>query len=90
MSLFVALTNNDLLDIIFQRAEITFTLFHIGDFRFTLIEEEDREMIQYRVSYGNNFNISVTFLGVDSRDWSRFEHLSSIFHVGKFRTVRIS
>jgi hypothetical protein len=68
MSLFVALTNVDLLDILFQRAEITFTLFHIDDFRFPLIEAEESDMIHYRARYGNNFDITLTLLAQDSRD----------------------
>jgi hypothetical protein len=66
MSLFVALTNIYLLDT-FQRTQIAFTLFHI-DFRFTLLEAEEGDLVHYRVTYGNTFDITVTVFGVDSRD----------------------
>jgi hypothetical protein len=68
MSLFMALTNNDILDILFQRTEIAFTLFHIGHFRFELISDDGMDVTHYRVSYRDGFAITVTCVGVDSRD----------------------
>jgi hypothetical protein len=51
MCLYVVLTDHGLLDILFQRTEIMYTLFYIDDFRFQLTEEEETDMVHYRVSW---------------------------------------
>jgi hypothetical protein len=79
MSFYVALTNVDLLDIIFQRAEVIFTLFHIDDFRFTFIGAEEGDTILYRVTYGNNFDITLTLFGVNSRDCGPDSNLDLVY-----------
>jgi hypothetical protein len=79
MSLFVALTNNDILDILFQRIEIAFTLFHIGDFRFELISDDGMDVLHYRVSYRDGFAITVTCVGVDSRDCGPSSNLDFVY-----------
>jgi hypothetical protein len=64
----------------FQRAEIAFTLFHIDDdFRFEFLSDDGRDILHYRVSYRDDFAITVTCVGVDSRDCGPCSNLVPLY-----------
>jgi hypothetical protein len=79
VSLLVALTDDDILNILFQRTEIAFTLFHIDDFRFELESDDGMDILHYRVSYRDDVAITVTCIGVDSRDCGPCSNLDFVY-----------
>ena len=67
VTLFVALKDNEILNLLFQRGPTTFTEFYIVDFHFTLFVVDEADLVMYRVTDGDGFNMVFPCYGIDSR-----------------------
>ena len=75
----VALTDIPFLDLLFQRQDPTVPFFALDEFRFQLMGTLSADLRLYRVTYGDVFDMHISFYGVDSDECDPDSNLDLVY-----------
>ena len=78
-SMVVALSDVEILDTIFQRYDDIVPVFHLDDFHFQQENTIAEDIQLYRVTYGDIFDLHISFYGVDSDECDPDSNLDLVY-----------